>query len=78
MPQRFLGLQCESTQGKIQVIQRLLTEKAAQQIDVKYGVKTPTKSESSINGNLESDLGEHQGDPLADGMKDRQFIGTLT
>jgi hypothetical protein len=45
---------------------------------VKYGAKTPTKRESSINGNLESDLGEHQGEPLADEVKYRQLIGTLT
>jgi hypothetical protein len=45
---------------------------------VKYGAKTPTKSESSINKNLQSDLGEHQGEPLADEMKHRQLIGTLT
>jgi hypothetical protein len=78
VPQRFLGLECESTQGKIKLTQRLLIEKAAKQFDVKYGAKTPTKSESSINGNLESDLGEHQGEPLADEVKYRQLIGTLT
>jgi hypothetical protein len=78
VPQRFLGLECESTQGKIKLTQRLLIEKAAKQFDVKYGAKTPTKSESSINGNVESDLGEHQGEPLADEVKYRQLIGTLT
>jgi hypothetical protein len=53
-------------------------QKAARQFDVKYQAKTPAKSESSINKNLESDLGEHQGEPLADEMKYRQLIGTLT
>jgi hypothetical protein len=40
--------------------------------------KNPDEGQSSINGDLESDLGEHQGEPLADEMKYWQLIGTRT
>jgi hypothetical protein len=81
-PKMFLGLECEIENGKILLTQRLLIEKAAKMYNIKYGAKTPTtkfsNSQISLRQSIDSDLGSHPEEPVADKTKYQQIIGTLT